>query len=142
MLDIDTRHQNYPLFNRSRNWSKLFNILVNPSYIFSLLDLLLAKEKKIVKEIYQFYDFHPKIISTWDGGGLWNSQCVVSLPCRCYMYITKRWSHERSKFAVYFRNKLVTTWRVICYIVKKNFSFFSSHFFFLQRLKLFAHVKH
>lgn len=77
--------------------------------------------------------FWPKnYLNLGGGGGLWNVQCVVCLPCRCYIHVTKRWSHEpwNLPLIVDFRNKLVTT-RKKC--LKS---------FFLHRLKFFAHVQH
>ena len=53
-------------------------------YILGLSDLCLGVEKKIFKEIQQFYTFYPKITSLL-GWGSWNLQFLVSLPYRCYI---------------------------------------------------------
>ena len=52
-------------------------------YILGLSDLCLGVEKKIFKEIQQFYTFYPQITSPL-GEGSWNLQFLVSLPYRCY----------------------------------------------------------
>ena len=51
-----------------------FIILVNPSLVISTIHLVCMDhapdlEKKIFKEIHQFYTFYPKITSSWRGGG-------------------------------------------------------------------------
>ena len=53
-------------------------------YIHSLSEPCPWVEKKIFKEIHQFYTFYPQITTPW-GGGSWNLQFLVSLQYRCYI---------------------------------------------------------
>ena len=65
-----------------------FIMLVDPSlvniYLLGLSDQSLGLEKKIFKEIHQFYTFYPKITSPW-GRRPWILQFLISLPYRCYI---------------------------------------------------------
>ena len=51
------------------------------NYIHSLSVLCLGVEKKIFKEIHQFYTFYTKITSSWDGEGVMNFtiSCLFTL---------------------------------------------------------------
>ena len=52
-------------------------------YILDVSDLCLGVEKKIFREIQQFYTFYPQITSPLRRGP-WNLQFLDSLPYRCY----------------------------------------------------------
>ena len=51
------------------------------NFIHSFSVLCLGVEKKIFKEIHQFYTFYTKITSSWDGEGVMNFtiSCVLTL---------------------------------------------------------------